>query len=299
MKIGYPCINRSLNCSGSKTFRLKSYSEQRFRDTVENNLSCLLQMLKYNVEHGILFFRISSDVIPFASHPICSVFWQEEFVSTFQQIGSFIKTNDIRISMHPDQFIVLNAKDTAIVQRSIKELEYHAELLDALGLDDSAKIQLHLGGVYGDKTASLNRFITVYDSLPKKIKNRLVIENDHNRYHLSDCLNVSQQCHIPILFDYFHYLIYHQRNEFDDLFSRYLQTWSSRDGIPMCDYSSQRPNHSPGSHAHRIDIEDFRHFLEQTTPYDIDIMLEIKDKEHSALQAIDVAQYDTRFVKVS
>jgi UV DNA damage endonuclease len=296
MKIGYPCIHRTIGCSTNKTFRLKSYSEQRFKQTVENNLYCLKKILEYNSKHHILFFRISSGLIPFASHPICTIPWQEKYRNEFKIIGQYIKKNHMRISMHPDQFIVLNAKDTDIVTRSIKELEYHAELLDCLGLDSTAKIQLHVGGVYKDKKESIDRFITTYHQLPETILKRLVIENDDNRYTLSDCLTISEKINIPILFDYFHYSIYHENNRFDDLFLQCLQTWKTRDGIPMCDYSSQQPNMRKGSHAQSINLKDFTSFLKKTIPHDIDIMLEIKDKERSAHKSIEIAQYDARFL---
>ena len=146
MKIGYPCINRSLDCKGNRTFRLRSYSNERMQVTVQNNLECLLRILQYNLKYGILFFRISSDLIPFASHPICKFPWQRYFQKSFEEIGQFINKNHVRISMHPDQFIVLNSPRDDVVQRSIAELAYHAEILDLMGLDTSAKIQLHVGG---------------------------------------------------------------------------------------------------------------------------------------------------------
>jgi len=297
MKIGYPCINHSLECKGDKTFRLKSYSEERLRETVENNLKCLSKILQYNLDHQIFFFRISSDLIPFASHPICKYPWQDEFKSNFKEIGSFIKKHKIRISMHPDQFIIINAKDNVIVKRSVKELIYHSQVLDLLKLDYTAKIQLHIGGVYGEKNESLKRFINNYERLNKEIKNRLVIENDHQRYNLKDCLYLSNKISIPILFDYFHHQIYNCNEKLNKAISDYVSTWEKKDGIPLCDYSSQRPGYTKGSHAHKIDKKNFRQFLELTKPYDMDIMLEIKDKEKSAIKAINIAKNDGRFLR--
>ncbi|MFX1239573.1 MAG: UV DNA damage repair endonuclease UvsE, partial [Promethearchaeota archaeon] len=151
MKIGYPCININLNCRSSRTFRLKSYSEKRLVETIENNLNCLEKILKFNYENGILFFRITSDLIPFASHPIMSFDWQNHFKNKFKLIGSYIKESDMRITMHPGQYTVLNSINLNVVSNSIEELKYHAEVLDLLELDSSAKIITHIGGVYGNK----------------------------------------------------------------------------------------------------------------------------------------------------
>ena len=159
MKIGYPCINRNIGCTANSTFRLASYSRENLISKVENNLSCLRNILEFNVKQGLLFFRISSDLVPFASHPICRFDWLNHFKTDFKEIGAFIQKNDLRISMHPDQFVLINAKDSDIVKRSINELEYHCDLLDALGLDKTARVQIHVGGVYGEKDKSMQRFI--------------------------------------------------------------------------------------------------------------------------------------------
>jgi UV DNA damage endonuclease len=90
MRIGYPCINRTLDCSANSTFRLKSYSEMRLKTSIKNNLDCLRRILQFNLEHKLFFFRISSDLIPFASHPINKFRWQEHFQDKFEEIGEFI-----------------------------------------------------------------------------------------------------------------------------------------------------------------------------------------------------------------
>jgi UV DNA damage endonuclease len=149
MKIGYPCLNRTIGCKADRTFRLKSYTEARLIETVQNNLDCLFRILKFNVEHNILFFRITSDLVPFASHPVCRFDWSSYFQDHLRNLGAFITSHRIRISMHPGQYTVLNTQREPILENSIRELEYHTQVLDSMNLDTSAKMQLHIGGVYG------------------------------------------------------------------------------------------------------------------------------------------------------
>jgi UV DNA damage endonuclease len=290
MKLGYPCINRSIGCTANSTFRLKNYSETRLIETVQNNLLCLKKILKYNLENNFLFFRISSDIVPFASHPICKFDWVSHFQKEFQDIGGFIKKNNFRISMHPDQFIVLNSNKKDVRDRSIKELIYHSQVLDAMELDTTAKIQLHVGGVYGNKPEAIKRFNRVYGSLNESIRRRLVIENDERSYSLRDCLNINEDTNIPVLFDTFHHECYNHGESFRDSIILAKDTWDKKDGNLMVDYSSQEPGERVGRHTESIDLILFKEFLDDTYGIDFDIMLEIKDKEKSALKAIVILE---------
>jgi UV DNA damage endonuclease len=296
MKIGYPCINRSIGCKSDRTFRIKNYSEERLKEIVENNLSCLLKILRFNVNKELLFFRITSDLVPFASHPICKFPWQVYFGDHFREIGDFITKNKIRISMHPDQFIVLNSKKKEVLENSVRELKYQSDVMEAMKLDKNHKIQIHVGGVYGDKKKSIRRFNERYHDLNETIKKRLVIENDDRSYTVSDCLLVSKATGIPVLFDYFHHQLNSNKEDLSETLGLISDTWKRIDGIPMVDYSSQGPEKRPKSHAEKIDIGDFENFISRSRPYDIDIMLEIKDKEKSALKALKVAKNDKRFI---
>jgi len=294
MRIGYPCINRSIGCTPSHTFRLASYSDERLRATVQDNLSCLRSILEYNARHGMFFLRISSDMVPFASHPVCRFPWQDHFFDEFQALGEYIRKHRFRISMHPDQFVLLNTPNEDVLRRSIDELMYHARILELMELDRSAKIQLHVGGVYGNKIESINRFIHVYDRLDDAIRQRLVIENDERLYAASDCLAIHQKTGVPVLFDRFHHAIKNQNEVMTALLPVLKKTWRSKDGIPMIDYSSQQPGKRVGAHTEHIDTADFARFLAETSSVDCDIMLEIKDKEKSVLAALDVARDDPR-----
>jgi len=295
MKIGYPCINLTLECRGNRTFRLKSYSEERLIQTVENNLDCSLEILRFNTRQDILFFRITSDLVPFASHPICRFDWGGFFRHKLAEIGDFIKAHRIRISMHPDQFTLINSIDTRVFERSLKELTYHARVLDVMGLDTSAKIQIHVGGVYGDKEGSISRFIERFAGIDEEIKRRLVVENDDRFYTVEDCLRIHAQTGIPVLFDVLHHQANNSGKTIGEALNLVAETWSTNDGIPMVDYSSQKRGQRKGRHAPSIDTRDFKQFLEETKFFDFDLMLEIKDKEKSALKAIEIARHDRRF----
>ena len=299
MRIGYPCINLTIGCKSDRTFRLKSYSEERLIQTVQDNLDCMSKILEFNVQHNLLFFRITSDLVPFASHPICRFNWQAYFSLKFGEIGTFIKTNNIRISMHPDQFTLINSIDNGVFERSVSPLMYHAEVLDLMGLDSSAKIQIHVGGAYGNKKTSMKRFVKRLERIPESVTRRLVIENDDRNYTLGDCIKISQETGIPVLFDAFH----HEANNLGETvrgaFSLFYGTWKNNDGIPMVDYSSPRVEGRKGSHAESIDLKRFSEFLEETGSYDFDIMLEIKDKEKSALKAEHLLRTDERFKRLN
>jgi UV DNA damage endonuclease len=284
LRIGYPCINRSIGCTSSRTFRLASYSERRLVETVEQNLDCLERVLHWNVEHGIGFFRISSDLVPFASHPVCAYDWARRFRDRFRALGRLVRRHRMRISMHPDQFVLLNALDDKIVESSIRELDYHARVLDLMQLPTSAKLQIHVGGVYGDKQAGINRFAERYSRLPQSIRRRLVVENDDRSYTVADCLEVNQLTGVPVLFDVFHHRVNPSLGGVRAALRACAATWWRSDGLPMVDYSSQEPGQRRGRHAEHIDRRDFRRFLAHARGADFDVMLEIKDKEKSALE---------------
>jgi UV DNA damage endonuclease len=167
-----------------------------------------------------------------------------------------------------------------------------------MNLDSSAKIQIHVGGVYGNKNKSIRRFVKRFFKLDSSIANRLVIENDDKLYCLRDCMKISYEAGLPVVFDVFHHTLYNSGESIAEAFESFVRTWSvSKDGIPTIDYSSRRYGGSPRQHAESIDLDDFRLLLKETESYDFDIMLEIKDKEKSALKAVEAVSNDPHFRK--
>jgi UV DNA damage endonuclease len=290
VKLGYPCINLSIGCTASATFRISSYSEGRLLGAVQNNLDCLERILVYNVHGGFFFFRITSDLVPFASHPVCTFDWAAHFRKQLQGIGRFIREHDIRISMHPDPFVLINSPKDDVVQRSIAELEYHSRVLDEMGLDSTAKIQIHVGGLYGDRGSAVARFVESYRSLRAPLRRRLIIENDDRLFSLRDALTIHEKTGVPILFDSFHHECLNHGETVREALQLAVSTWRRQDGAAMADYSTQEQGQRVGTHARTLDSLRFRRFIRETKGIDFDLMLEIKDKERSALKAREIVE---------
>lgn len=286
VKVGYPAVNQALACRSSGTFRLASYSEQRMTETITAHLACLRRVLAWNTEHRLLFFRITSDLVPFASHPVSAGYdWRGRFAGELADIGAYVRAHDVRISLHPGQFVVLNSPSGSTYESSVAELRYHAELLEALGLDPSHKVQIHLGGRHGDAERGMRVWAERFVALPEPVRERLVIENDERDASLADCLRLHADVGVPVLFDTLHHSI---RNDGETVLKgldRAAATWGPADGTPMVDYSTQDPARRPGAHAVTLDVEHFRSFVRRLRHRDVDVMLEIKNKEASALQA--------------
>jgi UV DNA damage endonuclease len=278
-----------MDCSSSTTFRLASYTEERLVPTVATNLACLHRLLEWNAAQGLLFFRISSGIVPFGSHPINTYPWQQHFKSEFRALGDFIRANNMRVSLHPDQFVVLNSPDPDIVRRSIDELIYQGSMLDLMEMDAQAKLQIHVGGLYGDRELAISRFAKVHATLPEAVKARVVVENDDRLFSLKDCLHLHELTGVPILFDNFHHECLNHGETMTDALHLAAQTWDQqRDGVLMMDYSSQAPGERRGKHTDSIVEKLFRGFLDTLQGLDVDMMLEIKDKEVSALRAVNI-----------
>lgn len=289
MSIGYPCITVGVNDTKQKTCRKASATEEHLSTLIEHNLNALKNIVQFNGEHKIKLFRISSDIIPFASDKeVNTLDWSTQFSEQFEEIGKLIKHYGMRISMHPGQYTVLNSPDEGVVERAIADLEYHTLFLDSLGTDASSKLILHVGGVYGDKETAMNRFVEVYQTLDERIKNRLVVENDDRSYTIKEVIWISEQTGAPAVYDNLHNAINPSDPEKDDAYwiKKAKTTWNKKDGRQKTHYSQQQINNRTGSHSKTIHIDEFVAYYDQVKDLDIDIMLEVKDKNLSAVKCV-------------
>jgi UV DNA damage endonuclease len=288
MNIGYACLTVDVPNTDFKSCILRNASEERLLELIAHNLNSLENIIDYNIKNNIRLFRISSDIIPFGSNPVNKIAWWQIFSPQLLKISKKIKASKIRVSMHPGQYTVLNSPNEDVVYRAIKDLIYHTKFLDALKLDEKNKIVLHIGGVYNDKVASINRFIASYNDLDSSIKSRLVIENDDKCYNINDVLYISKKLNIPVIYDNLHNKINPFDKKNDDYYwiDKCYKTWRKKDGAQKIHYAQRDPNKKNGSHSNTIQIDEFINFYENLKNNDIDIMLEVKDKNISALKCI-------------
>ena len=285
MKIGYASQTVGIPGVKFKTTRLKNVTEEKLIEIIQSNLNSLHLIFDYNIKNNIQMFRISSDIIPFGSHEVNTLKWWEIFEDDLATLGKKAQKNNMRLSMHPGQYTVLNSLDEEVVKRATEDLLYHTRFLDALNIDASNKIILHIGGVYGDKKTAMNRFVENYKKLNEGIQQRLVIENDDRQYTISEVLSIGNKVDIPVVFDNLHHASNpdHTLSEFEWIMES-RKTWSVKDGCQKIHYSQQDPNKRLGAHSRTIAIDEFYAFYSQLPTKDIDVMFEVKDKNLSAMK---------------
>ncbi len=285
IRIGYACINTILP-SPNRTCRLKNATRERIEELARENFGRLAAILEWNRDHAIHLFRISSETIPFASHESFSLDWETALAPEIDKLRNLIRLTGMRISMHPGQFTVLNSPKEKVVENSIRELDYHAALLDALAPDMSHKIVLHIGGVYGDKAASILRFKENFQRLPDRVKTRLIVENDEKNYTAADVHAIAVDLGIPAVFDIFHHSChpFTEKSPIEKIIQRAMETWKAEDGRPKLHYSDQWPGKHAGAHSKTVDMKAFKAFYEIVRDLAVDVMIEVKDKEQSVLK---------------
>jgi len=288
MAIGYACIAVGVPNSSMSRCNLKNADCTRLDTITLANLAALATIIAYNSLNNIRLFRISSDVIPFATHSVNTIVWQSEYRPLLQQLGKQIAAADLRVSMHPGQYTVLNSPRAEVEANAVADLLYHTAFLDALGMDDTSKIILHIGGVYGDKRGAMQAFIEHYRLLPPAVKRRLVIENDDKNYSIAEVLEIAYQAKIPVVFDNLHHQLNPplEQRSLAEWISASRTTWQAIDGKQKIHYSQQKTDGRSGAHSETIDVAQFLAFLQQLNDPDIDVMLEVKDKNLSALKCI-------------
>ena len=270
------------------------------------SLRYLDAIFDYLARTGIAMYRISSDLAPYVTHPDLPQFHGQiaECAPELRALGEKARRRGLRLSFHPSQYILLNAPDPAIVEKSVRDLAAQAAMLDCMGLGPEAVVVTHVGGTYGDKVAGRARWAATYARLPEPVRRRLVLENDDIRYSAADALLIHEATGVPLVFDYLHFWCNDPEGlDLAPTVTRFLATWPP--GVrPKIHFSSprtemralKRKDRTTGKtetvfqpplwtgHADYVNPFEFATFLRAVPGLDADVMLEAKAKDLALLR---------------
>ena len=300
MNLGYACINMTLGGQKPKITTNRSMIKKTFIDRGIDyagelsllNSRDLCEIVKWNVENGINFFRISSDIFPWASEYNIEDLPQYQRIKTvLSSCGNYARENGVRLTSHPGPFNVLVSPREHVVQNTITDLTNHGKVFDLLGLDRTPynKINIHCNGVYGDKQSAMDRFCKNFELLPESVQTRLTVENDDKAtmYSVKDLMYIHERIGIPIVFDYHHHKFCTGDMTEQEALELAISTWPK--GIsPVVHYSESKALHESNDKLKPQAHSDYINNLPNTYGNNVDIMVESKAKELSILPHINL-----------
>ena len=300
IKLGYVAISKALNITTSSTITYTNFKKNKdynkLYNIINNNLDALINILNYNIKNNIHFYRLTSKLIPLATHSEIKYNYITPFKEKYNIISNLIKNNNIRIDTHPDQFAVLNSVKKDVINNTIEILKYHYKILNILNIKDKIII-LHIGGNSFGKINSINRFINNFKKLPKYLRNSIAIENDDKIFNIKDCLYISEIINIPVIFDYHHYICNNNGEKIEDFIIEVFNTWKNK--TPKIHFSSPKSNlkREFRSHHDYINADTFIEFLNKIKfiNQDFDIMLEAKAKDDALYRLVRELKYKTNY----
>jgi len=293
MNLGYACINHGLSTlpkskrvTTNRSMIKKTFKERGTTYASEialQNVTDLLTILQWNVNNDIRFFRMSSDIFPWASEYSLEQLPDFNAISDIlRKCGDFATQHDIRLTTHPGPYNKLCSSDERIINNTVKDLNHHAEVMDLMGLSATPynKINIHVGATYGDKPAAGEVFCRNFDRLSDTCKQRLTVENDDkaSMWSTRDLYEmVYRNINIPIVFDYHHHQFCTGDQTEQEALALAASTWG--DVVPVVHYSQSRseehndPTIKPQAHS------DSYWSVPELYGINVDVMLECKLKE--------------------
>ena len=288
-RFGYACINMHLQetqkvqCNRKmikRTFLSKGipYASELSLSNVSN----LEKVVEWNNENGIGVFRITSCLFPWKSeYNYDDLPDMPEIRGILARIGEKARAHGQRLSFHPGPFNVLASKGESTVEKTIQELDDHSDIFDMMGFpaDHNTKINIHVGGAYGDRDSALDRFCQNFERLSPSTKKRLTVENDDRASLYSVKMlydGIFKKVGIPIVFDSHHFQLGPQDQDYADAFCMAISTWKT--AKPTCHHSNSRkkyenPKVVPSAHS------DYYYEPFEDLGEDVDVVLECKAKE--------------------
>ncbi len=297
IRLGYVAIALNLpKVTSSSSVTYTNYKKlisddqklNKLKQVTLSNLDDLYKILQYNVEHQVHFYRITSALVPLATHPeVVNWNYRKIFKTDFSRLGKFIRDNNMRIDTHPDEFNVLNSIREEVVQSSERNLWSHVHLFQDIEYPNG-KMVLHIGSAQGGKEEAISRFLNNFKKLPNEIASRLILENDDKTFTACEVLSICNKINNPIVFDVHHHMCNNSGETVESLISDIFATWNNQPLPAKFHFSTPRETDKDRKHADFINSHDFVNFVELCKPLnkDFDIMLEAKKKDQALFQLV-------------
>lgn len=267
-------------------FKLGSYSDTRIHDTWVNNCTELLKVLKKIHSEGFRSMRISSNLLPLFDECEDKLKSDTEVISLLKDIGDFVKVNQMRLTSHPDNFLILSSNTQQVIDNSIKIFEHHSWIFDQMGLDASTFYAINIHG--GTKGNSLI-LIDSINKLSTNAKSRLTLENDESSYSVKDLYSVFEQTGVPIVFDSHHHTFNDVGLTIEEGLKLAALTWGKVKQLTHL--SNTTPGQEQGNFKDRRKHSDYVHYIPECQRLAnnqdlIDIDIEFKMKNLAILKAV-------------
>lgn len=290
MRLGYTCINMTLQKTGgyttNRSMRQKTFNEKGLPYCSElalQNVKDLVHIIKWNNEMGIKQFRMSSDIFPWMSYYQLDELPDYEEISDYLYMAGDEASGKQRLTFHPGHFNVLGSPNPTVVNKTIKELNQHSEIMNIMGLSRTHynKINIHIGGAYGDKQATLDRWINNYHKLCFSTQERLTVENDDkaSMYSVKELYEgIYKKCGVPIVFDFYHHKFCTGGLTEQEALELALSTWP-KDITPCTHYSESRRKEKLDESIKAQAHSDLIYNKIPTYGHEFDCVVEAKHKE--------------------
>ena len=290
INLGYACINETLkkqkvSCNRGmikRTFQAKGIAYAS--ELALANVTDLKKIIEWNNANGISVYRMTSCLFPwFSEYDMFDMPDIDAIADVMAEAGKIAMDAGQRLSFHPGPFNCLGSHNESVVQKTIAELDAHAAQMDLMGLPVSpqAKINIHIGGAYGEHDKALARFCENFKRLAPSTQARLTVENDDRESLFSTKMlydGVSKQIGVPIVFDSHHHDLGPQDLDYHDAFHLARQTWIDRGVKQQCHHSNSKKYYEDSSvkpQAH----SDWYYTEFEAYDKEVDVVLECKKKE--------------------
>ena len=297
VRLGYACISNGVGKTSSSRITYTYYKKvgrsignKKLDSIIKSNFNVLEEILNYNIKNDIYFYRMTSNLIPLATHESVDFDVINQYEDYFKNIGNIINNNNLRVDIHLDPYVVINSINNTVLHSSINILNFYKDMFNKMNIN--TYMIMHVGSKLNGKMDSMRRFIDNFNLLDSDIKNMIILENDDKVYNIRNVLKICNKLNIPMVLDYHHFKCNRNNEKIEDYIEKIFDTWND---IPKIHFSSPKNKKEYRAHHEYIDVDDFINFINKIkfTNRDIDIMLESKGKDDALARLVRQLKYKT------